>query len=126
MKRRAVAGSLAAVATGALLFALAPAALAQDGGPLDPVLAPVLPQQEGGEVEPAQSESPECDPNYVPCVPPHPPDVNCPDIGHEVQVVGSDPHGLDGDNDGTGCDGFGAAAAPPPPTPVRAPARFTG
>lgn len=48
-----------------------------------------------------------CDPNYSgACVPPYPPDLNCPDIGTSVQVVGSDPHGLDGDRDGWGCESY--------------------
>lgn len=33
-------------------------------------------------------------------------DLNCPDVGHPVRVVnGYDPHGLDRDGDGIGCDG---------------------
>jgi hypothetical protein len=48
-----------------------------------------------------------CDPNYSDCVPPYPPDVDCPDIGHQVQVLGSDPHRLDADGDGVGCDIYG-------------------
>ncbi len=52
---------------------------------------------------PAQAAS--CDPNYSgACVPPYPPDVDCGDIGQPVQVVGSDPHGLDRDGDGAGCE----------------------
>jgi len=31
-------------------------------------------------------------------------DLNCSDIGHQVRVDGADPYGLDGDNDGTGCE----------------------
>lgn len=46
-----------------------------------------------------------CDPNYSPCIPAYPPDLDCGDIGHRVTVTGSDPHGLDGDGDGVGCDG---------------------
>jgi endonuclease YncB( thermonuclease family) len=50
-----------------------------------------------------------CDPNYAGgCVPPYPPDVDC---GHiralgiaPVRVIGSDPHRLDGDDDGIGCE----------------------
>jgi hypothetical protein len=46
-----------------------------------------------------------CDPNYSgACVPPYPPDVDCADVGTSVTVTGSDPHGLDGDNDGVGCE----------------------
>ncbi|HEV3052411.1 MAG TPA: hypothetical protein VGX50_19015 [Longimicrobium sp.] len=33
-------------------------------------------------------------------------DLNCPDVGHPVRVIdGYDPHGLDRDGDGIGCDG---------------------
>lgn len=50
-----------------------------------------------------------CDPNYSGgCVPPYPPDVDCADIRAlgiaPVRVIGSDPHGLDGDDDGYGCE----------------------
>lgn len=46
-----------------------------------------------------------CDANYEgACVPPYPPDVDCADLGAPVRVVGADPHRLDGDGDGTGCD----------------------
>jgi endonuclease YncB( thermonuclease family) len=50
-----------------------------------------------------------CDPNYSGgCVPPYPPDVDCADIRAlgiaPVRVIGSDPHGLDGDGDGYGCE----------------------
>jgi micrococcal nuclease len=50
-----------------------------------------------------------CDPNYTGgCVPPPPPDLDCADIRGlgiaPVRVVGSDPHRLDGDNDGLGCE----------------------
>jgi hypothetical protein len=45
-----------------------------------------------------------CDPNYSGCVPAYPPDVNCPEVDGPVQVKGSDPHGLDRDNDGAACE----------------------
>jgi endonuclease YncB( thermonuclease family) len=50
-----------------------------------------------------------CDPNYAGgCVPPPPPDLDCADIRAmgiaPVRVVGSDPHRLDGDGDGLGCE----------------------
>jgi hypothetical protein len=44
-----------------------------------------------------------CDPNYTPCIPAYPPDLDCTDVGY-VQVIGSDPHALDRDNDGYGCE----------------------
>jgi endonuclease YncB( thermonuclease family) len=51
-----------------------------------------------------------CDPNYAGgCVPPYPPDVDCADlrargIPTPVRIVGADPHNLDGDGDGLGCE----------------------
>ena len=50
-----------------------------------------------------------CDPNYTgACVPPHPPDLDCADLRAmglaPVRSIGRDPHGLDGDNDGVGCE----------------------
>jgi micrococcal nuclease len=50
-----------------------------------------------------------CDPNYAGgCVPPYPPDLDCADIRAlgiaPVRSVGSDPHRLDGDGDGIGCE----------------------
>ncbi|MBV6509372.1 MAG: hypothetical protein JJLCMIEE_02441 [Acidimicrobiales bacterium] len=47
---------------------------------------------------------PGCDPNYAPCVPPYPPDLDCADIGFPVQVIGDDPHKLDAGGDGWGCE----------------------
>jgi hypothetical protein len=47
-----------------------------------------------------------CDPNYEgACVPTGHGDVNCADV-HEtdIQVVGNDIYGLDGDGDGTACE----------------------
>jgi hypothetical protein len=45
-----------------------------------------------------------CDPNYSGCVPAYPPDVDCAEVGETVSVYGSDPHGLDADGDGSGCE----------------------
>lgn len=45
-----------------------------------------------------------CEPGYDPCVPPYPPDVDCADVGGPITVTGSDPHGLDADGDGIGCE----------------------
>jgi len=52
--------------------------------------------------QPKQSKN--CAPGYSPCIPPYPPDLDCPDIGHPVQVSGPDPHGLDRDGDGVACE----------------------
>ncbi len=49
-----------------------------------------------------------CDPSYpTVCIPPPPPDLDCDDI-EEVNfpVVGNDPHNLDPDGNGIGCEGI--------------------
>ena len=46
----------------------------------------------------------DCAPGYSPCVPPPPPDLDCADVNGPIRVTGSDPHDLDGDNDGWGCE----------------------
>ena len=54
------------------------------------------------------SSSPDgdCDPSYPDvCIPSPPPDLDCPDITYRnFRVVGSDPHGFDGNNDGEACE----------------------
>ncbi len=56
---------------------------------------------------PVQPRAQSCDPSYpTVCIPPYPPDLDCGDIGYRrFQVVGSDPHRFDGDDDGIGCEG---------------------
>jgi micrococcal nuclease len=75
--------------------------------PLDPTRTVAT----GRSGPPARAPQPagDCDPNYGGgCVPPYPPDVDCADIRTlgiaPVRVVGSDPHRLDGDDDGFGCE----------------------
>jgi hypothetical protein len=58
------------------------------------------PEPEPEETEPAG----DCEPGYDPCVPSYPPDLDCPDLDGPYSVSGSDPHGLDRDGDGTGCE----------------------
>ena len=54
------------------------------------------------------ASAPNCHPNYKPCVPNVAGDLNCGDIGFQVEVMGADPYGLDGnDNDNLGCESFG-------------------
>lgn len=50
--------------------------------------------------------APSCDPSYPDvCIPPYPPDLDCDEIYYSnFRVVGNDPHGFDGDNDGIGCE----------------------
>ena len=47
-----------------------------------------------------------CDASYPDvCIPPAPPDLDCGDIPHRrFTVVGTDPHGFDGNHDGVGCE----------------------
>ena len=47
-----------------------------------------------------------CDPSYPGvCIPPPPPDLDCDDVSfNNFTVVGTDPHGFDGDDDGIGCE----------------------
>jgi micrococcal nuclease len=75
------------------------------------VLDPFQAVETGRSGPPTQTPAPsgKCDPNYARgCVPPPPPDLDCADIRAlgiaPVRVVGSDPHRLDGDNDGIGCE----------------------
>lgn len=58
----------------------------------------------GASCEPTDSFDGTCDPNYSGCVPSYPPDVDCGAVGGSVEVYGADPHGLDGDGDGIGCE----------------------
>ena len=48
----------------------------------------------------------ECDPSYpTVCIPSPPPDLDCSDIPYtDFVVVPPDPHGLDMDEDGIGCE----------------------
>jgi Excalibur calcium-binding domain len=61
-------------------------------------------QQAAAQAPPEPTAGTSCDPNYSGCVPPYPPDVNCPQVDGPVQVLGSDPHGLDRDKDGIACE----------------------
>lgn len=44
---------------------------------------------------------------HIPSAPGPGPDLDCADIGHQVRVGASDPHGLDRDRDGIGCEADG-------------------
>lgn len=66
------------------------------------------------EVDPEPQEKPapvsgvggNCDPNYSgACIPSYPPDLDCPEVGAtDFRSTGSDPHGFDGDADGSACE----------------------
>ena len=53
-----------------------------------------------------QPSSPSCDPSYPGvCIPPAPPDLDCSEVPYsDFTVIGSDPHGFDGNDDGVGCE----------------------
>lgn len=67
---------------------------------VDESAAPVPPQ----EAPPSAGGG--CDPSYpTVCIPPAPPDLNCPDVGVKgFAVLPPDPHGFDGNRDGVGCE----------------------
>jgi micrococcal nuclease len=72
------------------------------GTPLDP-----LHGVQTGAAKTSRSGS-NCDPSYPDvCIPPPPPDLDCKDIGRKVRVLPPDPHRLDGDRDGWGCESYG-------------------
>jgi hypothetical protein len=58
----------------------------------------------GSGGRPAPGPPGSCEAGYEPCVPTYPPDVDCADVGGSVTVTASDPHGLDADRDGVGCE----------------------
>jgi hypothetical protein len=64
---------------------------------------------------PPFSTDSECDPSYPDnCIPPPPPILTCDDISfRKFEVVGTDPHGFDGDKDGIGCEVPPATAITP-------------
>ena len=47
-----------------------------------------------------------CDPNYTGCVPVSAYDVDCDEVGEEVEVVGEDVYGLDLEEDGYACESY--------------------
>jgi hypothetical protein len=53
-----------------------------------------------------ESTDSSCNENYDPCVESSSYDLDCDDIGQEVEVTGSDEYGLDRDGDGYGCESY--------------------
>lgn len=53
-----------------------------------------------------ETEDENCDSDYSGCVPDVSYDLDCADIGEEVEVYGDDYHGLDRDGDGYGCESY--------------------
>jgi micrococcal nuclease len=62
------------------------------------------PEPEPPAPEPQPAAAANCAPGYDPCVPPPPPDLDCGDVNGPIRVSGEDPHRLDGDDDGVGCE----------------------
>lgn len=79
--------------------------------PTPPSIAPASPSSPAPAIPPAAPSSPSvssssCSPDYSPCVPNVSYDLDCPDIGFKVQVIGVDHYRLDRDGDGIGCDSY--------------------
>jgi PASTA domain len=80
------------------------------GATISLVIAKAPPVTSPPTTAPEPSPSSDCDPAYPgACLPPPPPDLDCRDIGHRVTVNHQygDPHRLDADGDGVGCDSWG-------------------
>ena len=81
-------------------------ALVSFGGKVEDLFTDDAQKSQPGTLKPPVAQ---CDPNYAACIPPPPPDLDCSDIQAlgipiPVRVIGSDPHGLDPDGDGYGCN----------------------
>jgi hypothetical protein len=80
------------------------------GATITLVIAKAPPATAPPTTEPAPPPQSNCDPAYPnDCLPSPPPDLDCADIGHRVEVDHQygDPHRLDADGDGIGCDSWG-------------------
>jgi hypothetical protein len=88
-----------------------------DGQPGEPRGRPTTTVVSSSSSSSSSSSGSECDPSYPDvCIPSPPPDLACSDISERrFEVVGSDPHALDGDKNGIACEG------PPPSIPLQAP-----
>ncbi|MEX1357147.1 MAG: thermonuclease family protein [Gaiellaceae bacterium] len=74
------------------------------GTRFDPLRAVDTGRASGG----SQDGTGRCDPSYPDvCIPSPPPDLDCADIRKKVRVLPPDPHRLDGDGDGWGCESYG-------------------
>ena len=70
--------------------------------PPPPATTPKVPPQQATTQPPQRN----CHPSYPTlCLPPAPPDLDCGDVdAKDFSVLPPDPHGLDGDKDGIGCE----------------------
>ncbi|CAD5984140.1 excalibur calcium-binding domain-containing protein [Planktothrix agardhii] len=73
---------------------------------IDNRIVPIITPENTDLVSNNSPQSSPCHPSYPDiCIPPPPPDLNCSDIPYRrFKVIGSDPHGLDRDQDGIGCE----------------------
>lgn len=72
--------------------------------------------------EPQPTATPDCDPDYFPCIGFTVGDVlDCDDLTTTVEVIGTDHNNLDGDGDGIGCEEGDSARASVEPTPTPTP-----
>jgi len=73
-----------------------------------PAAPPPSPTQPPAPTVVESSAQSNCDPSYPDsdvCIPPPPPDLNCPNISYRnFTVQQPDPHGFDRDSDGIGCE----------------------
>lgn len=71
-----------------------------------PIPSPNITSHQTATSRPVTQERSRCDPSYPTiCIAPNSPDLDCGDIPYRrFQVIGSDPHRFDGDNDGIGCE----------------------
>lgn len=65
-----------------------------------------IPEEEPAYVYEEESVEDDCNPNYSGCVENSSYDLDCSDIGFEVEVLDYDEYGLDRDNDGYGCESY--------------------
>lgn len=75
---------------------VAPTAPTRPPATRPPATTPVAEQPASGDCSPAY-------PDF--CIPPAPPDLDCPDVGRKgFTVLPPDPHRFDADSDGIGCE----------------------
>jgi hypothetical protein len=84
--------------------------------PINPQTQTIIEWQIIREERDDEDDDRDCDPSYpTVCIPPPPPILNCDDISfRNFKVTGNDPHGLDGNNDGIGCESNSPQPQPDP------------
>jgi len=71
------------------------------------LLATPLPRRDASDFATGREAARDCHPSYPDfCIPPAPPDLDCPDIRGKkpFRVRGADPHRFDRDRDGSACE----------------------